>query len=684
MNPFAQLRTVRAILVVGVMLRALAWGAAVGFSLVVGVALADLATPLPVSVRGALLIVAAVAAIAVAAAFAWRDRAVFSLQHVALWLEERFPSLDYVLVTAVETGKPSPMPVPPSQWTAKASRRSVRAVRVPVAVVAAVVVISLLMPTGAVARATAPHRGDVLDRPGIASPAASRLSPLVATVQPPPYSGLPSQTIDEPTDVRALAGGTVTLRGRGDGGTISARLTGDSSAHAPLVVATLGGRWSLSFHIPSHAVALELRDRSFTRVVVVESVPDDPPVVTLVAPARDSVLRVPRGHIPLRADATDDFGIGSASFEYIISSGEGETFTFRSGTLGAVKPNAKRGSLSADLSLDALSLEPGDIVHVRAVAQDENTVNGPGMGTSETRSIRIARADEYDSVAVDAAAPSDADKSMISERMLIMLTEALDKKRRTLSHDTLVKESHNIAADQQSLRRTVGALVFTRLGGDPSGEEHIGDESTRAKTMDELLARADAATNQSTDPIDFGGGESPVVAVNKPLLEAYNAMWDAATALELGETNTALPHMRVALAAIQRARQAERVYLRGAPPPVIVDVDKVRLVGKDKGASSARTGVAPLDSASRQRADRFARIVELAASAPSAAIDSILLLRIQVLGENTAFAAALHDAAVAMRAGKSTDATSALSRARRALAGAPTSRDSLSRWGLLP
>jgi len=534
-----------------------------------------------------------------------------------------------------------------------------------------------------VARVRKPHAGDLLDRPGTPRAAASRLTPVVATVQPPAYARQATQTIDEPVDVRALAGSMFTLRGRGDGSTIVARLTGNAAART-LTVTTREGRWELSFRVPLHPVALELADRSFTRVVVVEAVPDEVPVVTLITPQRDSVLRVPRGTIALSATATDDFGIGNASFEYIISSGEGETFTFRSGVLGAVKPDSTRASLAASLSLEALSLKPGDMVHLRAVARDENTSSGPGEGVSETRSIRIARADEYDSVAVDAAAPADADKSLISERMLITLTEALDEKRRALSRDTLIKESHAIATDQQKLRRSVGELVFTRLGGNPSGEEHTDDESARAKTMEELLARAAAATNQRTDPIDFEGGESPVVAVNEPLLEAYNAMWDASTALEQGETNVALPHMRAALAAIQRARQAERVYLRGAPPPVIVDVDKVRLIGKDKGTSSVRAGVAPLDSASRQRADQFGRIVELSARDPQAAIDSLLLLRIEVLGENAAFASALQQAAGAMRAGKSADATSALARARRALAGVPVSRDSLSRWGFLP
>jgi hypothetical protein len=341
--------------------------------------------------------------------------------------------------------------------------------------------------------------------------------------------------------------------------------------------------------------------------------------------------------------------------------------------------------IGASLSLESLGLKPGDVVHLRAVARDANDVSGPGIGASETRAIRIARHDEYDSVAVEAAAPSDAEKSVISERMLIMLAEALQKARPTLARDSLVNESRTIATDQKRLRRTVGEIVFTRLGGESLGEEHTPEDApARAKTMQDMLARADSATNRSTDPIDFGGGESPVVAVNKPLLEAYNAMWDASTELEVAEPGRALPHMRRALAAIQRARTAERVYLRGRPLQVVVDVNKARLQGKYKGAPSMRQPSAASDSAMRHRTERFANIVELAARDAPAAIDSLLILRIEALTDAPAFAAALSDAANAMRRGKGAAATEALARARRSLAGAPITRDSLGRWGVIP
>jgi hypothetical protein len=202
--------------------------------------------------------------------------------------------------------------------------------------------------------------------------------------------------------------------------------------------------------------------------------------------------------------------------------------------------------------------------------------------------------------------------------------------------------------------------------------------------MEELLRRADSATNISADPLDFAGGESPVVAVNKPLLEAYNAMWEAGTQLELGEPARALPHMRRALAAIQKARQAERIYLRGRPPRVVIDVNKVRLQGKDKGTSSIRVARPPLDSTQRAREERFARVVALASRDAAAAVDSLLLLRIDALDGLPSFAAALGDAADALRRNQRDRATDALVRARRALAGPAIVRDSLGRWGITP
>ncbi|HSQ29785.1 MAG TPA: DUF4175 family protein, partial [Gemmatimonadaceae bacterium] len=584
----------------------------------------------------------------------------------------------YTLVTAVETRDERLVhPVDARPWPATAGRRAARAVALPGGIVMLAIAALVLLPPGAVARVRSPSPGDGLKATRARDGGRSRLSPLVALVRPPAYAHLSETAVDEPTDIRALAGSRIVLRGRGPATGIAA-VRGLDTVRA----SKSGDEWMIEFGVGTKAEAVRLLDRGFERIVAVEPTADAAPTVTLDAPAHDSVLRVPRGRIPLAATVHDDFAVASASFEYIVSSGEGENFTFKSGTLGAIRPNAASASLAAALSLDALALKPGDIVHVRAVARDANDVSGPGIGSSETRAFRIARSGEYDTLAVDAAPPSDEDKSLISERMLITLAETLEKRRPVLKRDSIVTESRAIAVDQKRLRRTVGDIVFMRIGGQPSGEETTDEAApARARTMEEMLARADSATNRSVEPIDFAGGESPVVAVNKPLLEAYNAMWDAGTELEVGEPGRALPHMRRALAAIQRARQAERIYLRGRPPQVVIDIAKARLQGKEKGTSSTRRPAAVSDSTFQSRVDRFVRAVELTSRDSRAAVDSLLVLRIEALGDSPQFAAALGDATDALRRGRSADATAALARARRALAGPSTARDSIARWG---
>jgi hypothetical protein len=179
-------------------------------------------------------------------------------------------------------------------------------------------------------------------------------------------------------------------------------------------------------------------------MVVIESVPDTPPRVTLTAPIRDSTLRTPNFSVVLRAAASDDIGLAMGYFEYLIVSGSGEAFTGRTVTTTPVRFGSRGGTLEARLDFAAQKIGPGDLVSIRAVARDNNTVTGPSIGTSDTRTFRVARADEYDSVSIEAAAPPPVDSSAMSQRMLIIMTEALVKKQKTLTRQQLVKQSDDI------------------------------------------------------------------------------------------------------------------------------------------------------------------------------------------------------------------------------------------------
>jgi hypothetical protein len=398
-------------------------------------------------------------------------------------------------------------------------------------------------------------------------------------------------------------------------------------------------------------------------------------------------MRVATGTLALAAELRDDHGLAEGSFELIISSGDGELYEFRTLTLAAQRFAARTRSarLESAIAFDSLALKPGDIIHLRAIATDHNDVSGPGRGVSETRTLRLARADEYDSVAVDPAPPSEPEKDALSQRMILQQTRELVARVPRMARSAVVRESRIIAVDQTKLRQRVGRAVFERLGENEGEHSHFpgdGHAHGEERPLDpnDILAAAEAAANADpTRNLDNHGDETPIVALNRPLLEAYNHMWRAASELELGEPAAAIPWMERAIAALQAARAAERIYLRGRPAPVVVDLARVRLQGKDEGAPTARSARPVADPARVERLARFDRVLALAQSAPAAAADSLLLIRVALPAAARREAAALDDAANALRRGG--DVTEALAAARRALVATPPRRGALGAWG---
>ena len=484
---------------------------------------------------------------------------------------------------------------------------------------------------------------------------------------------------DDPTSVDALVGSRIVVRGSGAASSVTGAL---DSSH---VAATAReDHWSLAVAMPVRPALLRLRSTvrgGRERLIVLAPITDAPPAVTILSPARDTTVRTAVGSLELHAQLRDDIGLRDARFEIIVSSGQEETFTFRTAVLGRASLGGRReGELSARLSLDSLALKPGDIVQMRAVALDANDVTGPGVGSSETRALRVARVGEYDSVAVEAAPPTDPDAQVLSQRMLITLTEALERRRRALERPALLTESRRIAADQARLRKRVGDVVFQRTGAEPLGEEGDAGVPEGKLTPEQLLERARQAGAGAGTPMDVEGDETPILALNKPLLEAFNAMWDAGRALEQGEPARALPPMRRALAAIERARRAERIYLRGRPAAVIVDVAHARLAGRDKGSTAVLGSRFIADPVARERAESFARASALLATDRNAAADSLLVMRVGALGDAPVLAAVLDTAARVTRRGSADAVSLAWARVRRALGGAPLRRDSLPAW----
>jgi hypothetical protein len=248
--------------------------------------------------------------------------------------------------------------------------------------------------------------------------------------------------------------------------------------------------------------------------------------------------------------------------------------------------------------------------------------------------------------------------------MLLMLTEKLDKAQRRMARYDVVRESQKLARDQTRLRLAVGDVVFQRLSGESSAEHAHTAGDGHDHGVDVQGGKLSMSTSSTTGMLEEGN-DSPVIAINQPLLEAYNAMWDAGRALEQGDPRGAIPPMKRALEAIERSRAASRLYLRGKPPQVIVDIAKVRLAGKDTGQVTRRSVREAVPSRLAARDARLVNAAQLATRDVSAARDSLALLRAEALADAPAFASALARVLDALTAGG--DATAVFVEARRVL-----------------
>lgn len=614
----------------------------------------------------------------------------------ALWLEERFPSLQFSLATLSELDENRSATITDAARhrliTAVGSpdvgtplrKSALRQLTVPVGLAA--VLFFLAEDLNGFANSLSSNRWQtetfsIGDSTATRTANSKALANWRIRVTPPAYSALESKNLDDAGQVAALVGSRIEISGSDkDVPAATVRSTVDSVGTKNIAVTRNGDNWRATLSMPADPAEVRFILGDANRQLLLEPRADSIPVVHLNQPSRDSVFRESKGNIALDASANDDLGLSTVNFEMIVTSGEGERFTAKTVVLGLHKLNGDRErKWQSSFSLDTMKLLPGDIVHMRAVARDRHPDASHEMGASETRTFRIARQNEYDSVAVEPAPPPEVNKSLMSQRMLLILTEKLAARRASISRDVLVAESRKLASDQVKLRKAIGNLIFQRLEGEDSGEHaHSADDGhDHGVSMDQGKMLSITGNAAGAPMTDGEGGDSPIVAINKPLLEAFNAMFDAGSALEIAEPKSAIPHMKAALAAIERARSAERVYLRGKPPVVVVDINKVRLAGKDTGVKNTREAREALSPRDAEREARLLSAALLLTRDVNAGRDSLALLRLEALADAPRLAASLNDALEVVRRGG--DATDALVRARRMI-GVTARSDSLINW----
>lgn len=642
-------------------------------------------------------------------------------QRLALLAEERRPELEGYLVTALDAaGSGAAARVflsRAAERLAGAGAEGVMAGRVAgpargaaTAVVACLVVFALV-PGGArelgerwVRLATDPATGVVIGgaRIGGEEPGATGIfRGLRARVEPPAYTGLPAHEYAGSEPIRAVAGSTLRITAEPPvaATALTARVLGGGELPVTRSDARLRVDWPLA--AGHRGLALEARaadDVLARQVLAVTVVPDREPVVELVEPAEDLILATPSGVVPVLARAQDDHGVEDFRLTWILSRGSGESFSFTDGEAAWTAVRREEGALLGEYALDvaAAGLQPGDVIHLRAVARDANTVTGPGTGASVTRLIRVALPDEMDQASTLIGFPIEAEQQpILSQRMIILLTERLIARAGSMAPDEFRHESEMIAAQQARLRGRVADLIYSRsMGADDDHAEELplarggadrreggaaaGDslsDEERERRMQAVLEAASRATGTGTlEELGHDHDRDPSLFVNLPLIPAFNAMYEAERELRMGAPDASLPHQYRALEILQRVREAERIYLRGRQTVAPVDVAAARGTGKLDDASPTPRSPAP-PSASGDAASAVAELTALAArlehTPPRDAALALAGLAARVLDDPAAdpeAGALLGRAAEAAGRGDAPEATSLAIQARAILA----------------
>lgn len=630
-----------------VLLRALVWAPALFAASAVLLVLIDLVIPLRAFLRETLRWIPVLLGGGFLAFSIHRVLRPPPPRRFALLAEERIPALENRLLTAFDLADSVPDGVVGRAFLAEAERRmrdvGVRGVaparvRIPSMILGGSVAVMALFalafpsaaaeawnrwmnPADAYASKWREVRAETL--PGVEAPPVPLFDELRWTVTPPAYAGIAARDGRGDDPISALPGSRIRIRSRfperWDG------VRAGAIGGAVLPVRRAGEEWIVEYLMPADARGLSLEamadggvvDR---RIVPIAPLPDQPPDVQLLEPREDLILASGAGRITLRATAADDYGVGKFDLHWTHSRGSGESYEFVEGdwAFARVSQNGKTSTGELVVDLGTLRLQPGDIMHIRAVARDRNNVTGPGESVSRTRIIRVARPEEMDQINTDIGVPAELPKDpVMSQRMIILMTERLIRERPRLSRQELQSRSSEIAQHQSRLREIVGEQVYVReadqaiqqgeqdfsyleqggSAGTHAGEEHA-EEEKGARTPEEVLQEADEATGiGSIEEFEHRHDESAILDVNRDLMLLHNLMWNSQQELNLAKPDTALPYQYEALKIIQRMNQAERTYPRGDVRVDPINAAEARGQGKmDDVAPAARSGGAPLAS----------------------------------------------------------------------------------------
>lgn len=424
-------------------------------------------------------------------------------------------------------------------------------------VLLAVGVVVLATAIAAASRPPTPPAALTGDGSGPAGPSIAR---VIARVEPPDYAGRSDTSVEDPDRIEVLAGSRVHLEISADASSVSV----DTSDTTRSLTRQSTG-WFLTEFTATADGFVTLEPVSTTgeaggqRLIGVSVEPDLAPRVRITAPGRDLFLPDATMRLEVGVEADDDLGLASLAMTYTKVTGSGENFDFATGEvpITVTRGSGRSWTATGVLALDALELEPGDMVVYRGLAADRR----PGSLPVESDAFIIEIVAPGEAAAGGFAVDDQRERYALSQRMVIIKTERLIARQASLPQDTLEEEAMLIAAEQRQVR---AEFVFM-MGGELS---EFSDQSDPFMLHEEDEAHGEA---------DIAAGRLANQG-RADLTSAVRWMSNAASALTSANLADALPLEQRALDSLQRAFSKSRYILRTLSERESIDLER-RLSG---------------------------------------------------------------------------------------------------------
>ncbi|MEP1869464.1 MAG: hypothetical protein ABJJ44_08055 [Paraglaciecola sp.] len=440
------------------------------------------------------------------------------------------------------------------------------------------------------------------------------------SVQPPAYTGL-SKVETTDFNLHLVAGSTVVWQ-----------LTLSSDIHASDLGLKIGqeqveftrnsdASYTASAEISTTGIYfITHRQHAISDIFTLEVTADTPPNIRFIEPTQ-TITEIPKNAVPhfvTKVQIQDDFGLSKVEILGSIASGSGESVKFRDQTFvfDSQKTVDGQNEFFKEWDLSALGMQPGDELYFSVRAFDnawKNNQPAPLLARSANKIVRWLE-DEQEGIQSEGILLDFVPEYFKSQRQIIIETQELIANQDSISEKSFINTSRALGTAQSDLKKKYGQFLgdefeSVTLHSMEAGPSHHHEQSEKNKALPHPLLEAHETQDEQEEALreeaesrkhhhsenessndksgynqaieQFGhahgatddgnfvkrGVPTPITLMKRSIAN----MWQAELHLQLAEPANALPFENQALEYLNRAKRAERIYVKRLgfePPPV--------------------------------------------------------------------------------------------------------------------